>query len=503
MTPEELRIRAEITAEPLDPVDNDLAVPPDSPFARHVNIGPEWAPERNTPSLILARRKSRARGTRCPRIYLHIGEPKTGTTFLQDAMWDNRSWLSSRGVLLPGYGHQDHSRASRDLREAPRAASDPADPWAGEWDVLTRQALRARQSAVISDELLAVCTARQADRAVRSLFPAEVHVVLAVRDFASLLPAEWQEKVKCRGTARWEEWLDRVIDTGSAEDRRRRAWFWNAHDTLAILDAWSQHIPPDHVHVITMPRNGPANLLWMRFASVLGIDPGGADLTRARANSSLGLLEAEFLRRMNAALPEELPDWFYTRNIKRILAHDVLSARPRQARLGLPAGREPWARGQAELLVSGLRDSKYQVVGDLGELLPRPVTGRHAAGEPVELQRWPAAGQHAAPTGLAAEQLLDTAVHAAAALAGRQFQQVHPAAVPRLRLGPPRQMARRLRWKVLNGPRMRRLLRNASHRPAVRLLRVVIWCVLTRPNATTPGPASGRRETYRPARDAR
>ena len=61
-----------------------------------------------------------------------------------------------------------------------------------------------------------MCTARQADRAVRSLFPAEVHVVLTVRDFATLLPAEWQEKVKCRGTARWEEWLDRVIDTGSA-----------------------------------------------------------------------------------------------------------------------------------------------------------------------------------------------------------------------------------------------------------------------------------------------
>ena len=150
-----------------------------------------------------------------------------------------------------------------------------ADPWTGEWDVLTRQALRGRQSAVISDELLAVCTAGQADRAVRSLFPAEVHVVLTVRDFATLLPAEWQEKVKCRGTARWEEWLDQVIDTGSAGDRRRQAWFWNAHDTLAILNAWSQHIPPDHVHVITMSRSGPASLLWTRFASVLGVDPAG------------------------------------------------------------------------------------------------------------------------------------------------------------------------------------------------------------------------------------
>jgi hypothetical protein len=480
MTPEGLGIRAEITAEPLDPVDNDVAAPPGSRSAPDANISPEWVSGRDTPGRIPARRKSRARDARSSRVFLHIGEPKTGTTFLQDVMWDNRSWLSSRGILLPGFSHQDHSRASRDLREAPRAASDPADPWTGEWDVLTRQVRHGRQSAVISDELLAVCTARQADRAVRSLFPAEVHVVLTVRDFATLLPAEWQEKVKCRGTARWEEWLDRVIDTGSAEDRRRRAWFWNAHDTLAILDAWSQHIPPDHVHVITMPRGGPASLLWIRFASVLGIDPGGADLSRARANSSLGLLEAEFLRRMNEALPEELPDWFYTRNIKRILAHDVLGGRPRQARLALPAGREAWARGHADHLVRGLRDSKYHVVGELDELLPRPVTARHAAGGAAEPARRPATG----PT---AEQLLEVAVHAAAALAGRHFQERYPAAAPRRRLGPPRQMARRLQWKLLNGPRARRLLRKASHRPAVRRLRVVIWCVLTRPDVTTPG----------------
>ena len=106
-------------------------------------------------------------------------------------------------------------------------------------------------------------------------------------------------------------------------------------------------------------------------------------------------------------------------------------------------------------------------------------------------------------TGPTAEQLLDTAVHAVAALAGRHFQERHPAAAPRRRLGPPQQMARRLKWKVLNGPRMRRLLRQSSHRAAVRRLRVVIWCVLTRPNTTTPGLAPGRRETYRPAGDAR
>ncbi len=312
----------------------------------------------------------RVPGARSPRIYLHIGEPKTGTTFLQDALWGNRSRLAAQGLQLPGYGNRDHSRASRDLRETPRTASDPADPWIGEWDVLAAQALCARGRAVISNELLAASSPRQSERAVRSLLRAEVHVVVTVRDFAAILPAEWQEAVKCGGVAGWEAWLGEVIAAERAADRRDRSWFWRVHDTLAILDMWSRHIPPDQVHVVTVPRRHSPDLLWARFAAAVGIDPGGCDLTRAQRNSSLGPAETEFLRRMNQALPDQLPDWFYTREIKQILAHGVLSARPHRPRLALPPRAEAWAAEQAETLLAGLRDGKYDIVGDLAEMLP-------------------------------------------------------------------------------------------------------------------------------------
>ncbi len=395
---------------------------------------------------------------------MHIGEPKTGTTFLQRAMWGNRARLAAQGVLLPGYQRQDHNRASRDLREAPRPPSDPADPWTGEWDVLVGQALQAPRAAVISDEVLAACNPPQADRAVRSLLPAEVHVILTVRDFATLLPAEWQETVKCRATAGWEEWLSGVIDIQSAADNRRLWPFWMLHDTLAILGMWSQHLPPDQVHVITMPRHGQDGTLWARFASVLGIDPGGVDLTGVRANSSLGLGEAEFLRRMNEALPEEMPDWFYTRTIKRVLAHDVLDARSRRARLVVPPHREAWVRQRSEILVAGLRDAKFHIVGDLGELLPEP-----------------AIGPYRGPADQPAEQLLDAAVAAAAALADHQYRDRYPPRPPRDRPRSPRQAASRIKWAMLNGPRVKRVLRRASRLRAVRRLRVVIWRVLIRP----------------------
>ena len=59
-------------------------------------------------------------------MFLHIGEPKTGTTFLQQVMWRNRSELAAQGVVLPGHHPQDHFRASQDLRGIQKLASDPA-----------------------------------------------------------------------------------------------------------------------------------------------------------------------------------------------------------------------------------------------------------------------------------------------------------------------------------------------------------------------------------------
>ena len=421
------------------------------------------------------------------RIYVHVGEPKTGTSFLQHALWSNRAQLAARGIVLPGYSHGGHARASQDLREVRWRPGDPADPWTGEWDVLTGQARLAPDAAVISNELLAACNPRQADRAVRSLLPAEVHIVLTVRDFATLLPAEWQETVKTRSTVPWEQWLEKVIGAAPDPDRRRRLWFWTVHDTLAILRLWSQEIPADQVHVITLPPQGGTSELWLRFASVLGIGSSTIDLPRHRENPSLGLAEAEFLRRLNEALPDQVPRWFYTWNVKRILANDVLGARPPQARLALPPGQHAWAREQSEVLVAGLRDSKYHIVGDLGELLALPATESYVP-----------------PASLPAEQLLDVALRATAALAERQYRGdivtsnsdltvgMHPAGPGQARKrGSPRRAASRLGMAILKRSRVKRALYRASNRPTVRNLRILTWRVLARPGRRHAGPDTG------------
>jgi hypothetical protein len=397
------------------------------------------------------------------RVFLHIGEPKTGTTFIQQVMWSNRAELAARGVVLPGHHPQDHFRASQDLRGVQKLPTDPAGSWTGEWDILARQAQQPGRTAVISHELFSALDAEQAARAVRSLQPAEVHVVLTIRDMASLLPAEWQETVKHRNARSWEDWLSDVIDRESADPDRRQWWFWRVHDSLAILRLWAGLLPPDRIHVVTNPpRGSAAGLLWQRFASLLGIDPACADLSRARPNASLGMAETEFLRRLNQALPgpDAVPDWFYMWNVKETVAHRALADRPGGGRLVLPADRDAWAKEQSETLIAGLRESGYDIAGDLDDLRPAQVTG-------------PASS----PSDQPAEAMLDAAVLAAAALVVNQYQREYPAAKPRADHG--RGLAGRIESAVAGSPRLKRAVREFSSRyPVVRRARVMAWRAL-------------------------
>jgi hypothetical protein len=408
-----------------------------------------------------------------PRVFLHIGEPKTGTTFLQQVMWTNRRELATHGVVLPGHHPQDHFRASQDLRGIQKLDSDPAGSWTGEWDILAGEARQADQVAVISHELFSAADAAQAERAVASLRPAGVHVVVTVRDIATLLPAEWQETVKHRSTRGWEEWLADVIDTESVAADRRQWWFWRVHDTAAILDLWSRYVPPEQVHVITTPPRGSGQaLLWQRFASLLGIDPGCADISRARQNASLGLAEVEFLRRLNSELPDEVPNWFYMWNVKEGLAHRALAARPGDGRLVLPPSRAAWAAGTAETLVTTLKNSAYHIAGDLAELMP------------------PQVSEATGPASPPAERVLDAAVQGAAALVVNQYRKEYPAAKPARGPGNPagaRGLVGRAESLVGASPRLKRAVRDLSSRfPVVRSLRILVWRIMESRRAGRP-----------------
>ncbi|HEX3901194.1 MAG TPA: hypothetical protein VHW74_18760 [Mycobacteriales bacterium] len=304
-------------------------------------------------------------------VYLHIGEPKCGTTFLQDVLFSHRAELAEHGVDLPGVDISDHFRAAQDILGVEQDPDDPGGLWAGSWDALAKAARTSQhKAAVITHELFCGAGDEQAARTIASLAGVDVHVIITIRDLAGLLPAEWQETVKHKNARTWQDWLGDIIDTPPRRRRPRARWFWSAHDTVRVVERWSALVGADHVHVVTVPpSSAPPDLLWRRFAKAIGAADLKIELDQTKSNQSLGVAEVEMLRRLNTRL-DEMPLWFYARNVKGKLAHGLLSERGRGMRLQIPEDRHEWVRQQSTRRIRRLRASGADIIGNLQELAP-------------------------------------------------------------------------------------------------------------------------------------
>lgn len=343
------------------------------------------------------------------RVYLHVGAPKTGTTYLQDLLWRNRATLRGAGVLYPGARSGAHGHAALDLQDTSyQRHADPAVP--GAWPRLVDEALAWAGTVIISHELLGRSGPRAVERAMRDLAQAEVHVVCTARDLGRQIPAVWQEDAKNRGVQSYARFsaalreLDPAASPGNGDQVRNplARLFWRYQNIPAVLRTWGASLPPERVHVVTVPRRGAGNdVLWRRFADTVGIDPALCEEPGHQRNQSMGVAEMNLMLRLNAEVREELSWPTYAELVKSYLAVDVLAARPGSAALTVPVEDRAWVNRRAELMVRKLRAAGYQVSGDLDELLPVWDTGEAEPRHP----------DHADDG-----EVLDAAVHALAGL---------------------------------------------------------------------------------------
>jgi len=316
------------------------------------------------------------------RVVLHLGLPKTGTSFLQGLLRENEELLASHGVHLPAGRAQDLFTAVLYLTD--RSAAWGRSPAAGRraWNGLLAQ-LQARDPGavtVVSSETLCLAHPRHVERILSDLRDSgveEVDVVVTVRDLARQLPAEWQEGIKHGRRGSYPAFLRAVLSEPSElESRaalRRHQRFWAAQDSVAVLDRWAGRLPPERLHCVVNPLPGaPADELWRRFATALALP---ADLTaavvipRAQVNASLGAVQLEVLRRVNRRFSRRGRERSYGTVAKRLYAGRILRQQ-QGARLVLPARHHEEAVRRSRRWVDAIQDRGWQVVGDLAELQP-------------------------------------------------------------------------------------------------------------------------------------
>lgn len=292
-------------------------------------------------------------------MFLHIGLPKTGTTYLQQVVWSNRDRLRKAGLFVPGFGHREHLWAALDLQERPRLAKRHADA-PGAWQRLVDEASAQSGDVLITHEFLCGASAAQASRAIASFPDADVHLVVTARDAASVVSAGWQESVKNGGTVD----LDAVMagQPAGGPEFSMRTW-----DLADVLERWTHDLPGERVHVLVMPASGqPRDLHWRHFAAVLGLDPDAYAAPEDAVNPALGIVQIETLRMVNQHLPRysahERGVW-----IRGYLAEDLLARQPRE-RGGMP---EQYLARFAEMdraAVALIAERGFHVLGDLSGL---------------------------------------------------------------------------------------------------------------------------------------
>jgi len=291
---------------------------------------------------------------------------KTGTTYLQDLMANNRRELRSQGVLVPGQNpRSDQVRAVRDVMDLhPEADTSQVE---GAWARLREEMLGFDgRASVVSQEFMSFARKPRAKALVDSLAPATVHVVLTVRDTARVLPSSWATSTRNRSTLSWQEFMAALLvgpKAGGTQWRRSM----RAVDVPRMLRDWGGLVPAERLHVVVVPPSGaPPGMLWQRFAAVLDVDPQMCDSNSPRRGESYGYHSADFMRRVNTHL-QGFPKPVY-HSMKRYLLDEVLDKRTGEPRIPVTRQVSEFAEGWNAEILAAIRSSGARVYGDLADL---------------------------------------------------------------------------------------------------------------------------------------
>lgn len=312
------------------------------------------------------------------RVVLHIGTMKSGTTFLQNVLSNNRDVLRDQGVSFVGKKWRDQVKAAQDVIERGGEGQDPIAP-DGRWARIVRETEEWPGTALFSVEFFGARKVSKIEQIVASFGNTPLTVVITARDLARQIPSMWQESIQNGGRLTWQQFLRGV------REERRGNQFWRQQGVATWARRWSGVVGAENVVVVTAPPKGaPSNLLWERYAGVVGIDPAPCSL-EVTANPSLGLASTLVLRELNEALAADpLKRSEYHSRVKRVLAKQGMAQHRRdEPALGLD---EPWVYARSEKEIAALRKVGCPVVGDLAELTSYPVPGVQPADVPVEQQ---------------------------------------------------------------------------------------------------------------------
>lgn len=294
---------------------------------------------------------------------LHIGPYKTGSTAIQATMFAAKDQLADYGVAYPGSFRRVVRPGYAVLNWSPRAKSTPT---MDEWYAFTKEVADAgdKRVCISTEDFGSIRRVAKVREIVDDLGGERVHVLAVARNFAKLLPSQWQERVKSYDERSYELWLRAVLF--GPEDDHAHSRFWASHDIEKMASRWLPVVGPDRFTLIVSDDSDRA-LLPNTFERMLGLPDGLLQLSQT-SNASLTMNGTEVLRRVNELFSENgWPDEVYRHTMQRGLVPGLRDAPVSEVDERIPP-LPRWAAERAaelsEKRIEAIKSLGIRVVGD-------------------------------------------------------------------------------------------------------------------------------------------
>lgn len=152
------------------------------------------------------------------KLHLHIGSPKTGTTFLQSILYSNEPYLESKG-----FGVIEGLESRSPVAELEFVRSSTADEISARWRAKTES--QEVNSFILSQESYTSLSSEEVAKLARALSDVDVQVIRYMRRQDELIESSWKQW-HCKQLS-FDEFVARYLE--------------EPYDLLREVERWSEH----------------------------------------------------------------------------------------------------------------------------------------------------------------------------------------------------------------------------------------------------------------------
>ncbi len=237
------------------------------------------------------------------RLVLHIGLPKTATTYIQKWLMTNRRSLVKAGLWVPSRQILAHRFACEFISDKARRARcdvvniDQTAYAVARDELVSAAANSALQTGILSSEYFYEADPEGLARFIGSLQFETTRIVIMLRRQDRLIESGYNQEVKAMGIA---------APPPAAVYRPKLDWH-------LLVSKWSEHFGAENMRIINFDEVQQANRLLetFRVASEIPLDLEAVDVDRSddSRNESLPANVLEFKRIVNGVGGLNVDDW--------------------------------------------------------------------------------------------------------------------------------------------------------------------------------------------------